>query len=180
MWSTFYALDILHLIENHSHQIMEHILLKLDQKEKNQLEQFLREEFDIKLKVSYTVGKWRLIWASYSESFGKIIDKKKTQLRELIWSWCYCVKLMYYPATVKNIFSWFRYFGVCLYHFNLWRSLKPNALLGIHLLWPHSVEQSWWISNASCNVETHENSWQTLRSCWKNCSPSMERERSCS
>ena len=147
LWSTFFAVDPLHIIENHSSQVFRYCLKKMSQAENKKLEQYIRINFDTRMKPSFTVAKWRLIWASFSQSFEKIIDGSKKELIEIIWPWAWCVKLMYLPVTVRNCANWFRYFSICLYHFTLWRKTEGvKPLLGIHLLWPHAVEQSWWIA----------------------------------
>jgi hypothetical protein len=77
LWSTFVSVDPLHIIENHSAQVLNYCVNNMDDEETKALKEFIRVNFQLKLKKKYTVAKWRLIWASYPVSFKKFLNLQK-------------------------------------------------------------------------------------------------------
>lgn len=186
-WSLHPVLDPLHLIENHSRELMKFVMEKFPKVLIAKLQTFFTETLQLPLRDHYSVGKWRLVWCSYHMHIEKILNSDSEQLEEpskgsqvlstsekkkiisLMWSWSWIIKFLYLPIPGRNIKVWFRYFAVSYYHFTLWIEEKPKALLGVHLLWPHSVDQFWNYSMGCCSMEKQEYSWKILRILWKNC-----------
>ncbi|MCB0156436.1 MAG: hypothetical protein KDF65_16685, partial [Anaerolineae bacterium] len=95
-------------------------------------------------------------------------------LENLVWSWSQLVKMMYYPPKARDLVVWFRYFSLAFYHFKVWSEVGTKELLGIHLLWPHSVEQAWNFSLSACSTEKQENCFCIIKNLYRSCSGSSD------
>ena len=76
---------------------------------------------------------------------------------------------MYKPTRSRSFYNWFKLIIWTLKHFTCWREIQKSDSLYFHLLWPHCIEQSWWISFSETMTESHESSWVLLKTLWKNC-----------
>ena len=136
--------------------------------------------------------KWAIVWDSVrsnkhwlSESPSLwlpfiVIDlnffKNNSLIKSLIWSWALIVKLLYTSFVKWDKRIWFYYFSYCLFHFQIWKKIETNPKLGIHLLWPHSVEQFLSIYPSLANQENQEHSFVSLKKLWSSFSSSRNRE----
>ena len=115
LWGLEPVFDPLHLIENHSHEIMSFFLECLDEKQVSELRSKLRENLKLPLKKSYTGANWRLLWSSYQVHlqpvFSQLESPLSDQLNNLAWSWSQLIKIMYYPVHSPKVTVWFRYFS---------------------------------------------------------------------
>jgi hypothetical protein len=168
LWPAFFAVDPLHLIENHSERLLAYIFKKLTKAQKEEVEsRFLHCTF-LPLKESNPVWRWRLIWGSYPETWHNVTPHVDSNVDRLVTTWCRCISILYYPEINRNFDSWWKFFISALLHFTLWRETGEDFVLGIHFLWPHCVEQFWYVSFRTANTETHEGTWKLLKSFWAN------------
>ena len=175
LWGIQFVVDPLHLIENHSKDLMEYIIDNLSKTERTILEELFSNHLDLSINPSYNVANWRMIWASYTCTWDNIY-KNNSLIKSLIWSWSLIVKQMYTSFVKWDKRLWFYYFSFCLFHFQIWKKIETNPKLGIHLLWPHSVEQFWGIYPSLANQEKLEHSWVSLKKLWSSFSSSRNRE----
>jgi len=170
LWGLTVMADPLHIIHNHSHQLKTFLKSQLKTEDWEKVKVLVKQVSGQTVpKVGTSVRNWRLIWASCSVTWKSVI--KSTELYDLVWSWAAIIRLLYQPVDKRDLASFFRYFSVCLYHFTLWKKLvnfspASKFLLGIHLLYPHTVEQFYEVSPILFSTERHEFSWSALRGYW--------------
>ena len=172
LWSAFFAVDPLHMIENHSERLLVYVLQKLRKSQRDEIESRFSNMTGYQLKESNPVWRWRLIWGSYPVTWQNILPKDTPELDALVLSWCRCVSILYYAEKDRNFRSWWKFFVCALQHFTMWRQTQQDFVLGIHFLWPHSVEQFWYVSFRTANTESHEATWKMMKGFWGNSSAS--------
>jgi hypothetical protein len=170
IWSLWVTIDPLHVVSGHSKHLMD-LLLKLIPKSK-------RDDLDFLLKKHCHVGfeskkhsgwKWRLIWGSFPVTWVTVCDNPQSSIWSLIYSWTKVCRILYQPASSRSCKNWVKLIAWTLQHFCCWRQNQESESLYFHLLWPHCIEQSWWISFSETMTESHESSWVLLKTLWKNC-----------
>ena len=175
LWGMTFMADPLHIIENHSNQMKSFLETFLGKQKWLEVDALMSlfAGVEIPNNTKASVRAWRLIWGCCQNTWKKVIEDD--EVYQLVWSWATIIRMMYLPVGQRTLCSFFQYFSVCLYHFTLWKKIVvlPNTqtkfLLGIHLLYPHTVEQFFEVSLCLTLTEGHEFSWASLRNLWKNC-----------
>lgn len=175
LWSVWVTADPLHIVLGHSAALMKYLVKVCPRTEALLLSELLKKHCECEFKKGGHSGwKWRLIWGSFPVTWSLVFTEKAfPNERMLIFSWTQCCLHFYQKNSKRCTLRWFRFFTWALKHFTLWtecRGMKVN--LYSHLLWPHMVEQSWWLGFSCALMESHEHSWVVLKKFWRLCASS--------
>ena len=172
IWSFWVTIDPLHVISGHSKKLMDFLTSHISKEKSRDLNQLLRKHCNIGFESKKHPGwKWRLIWASFPVTWSTICkqDDEKDPVWFLVYSWTKVCQLFYKPASSRSCANWIKFVVWCLKHICCWRKFQSSPSLYLHLLWPHCIEQCWWIGFSETMTESHEKSWVLLKTLWKNC-----------
>ena len=112
--------------------------------------------------------KWRLVWASFPVTWD-FVYSPETMAYELVFSWTLCCRYMYSSSENRNWKTWLKFMVVALKHFILYRETEDSMSLYLHQLFPHLVEQSWWLPCSATLSETTEHAWVNIKTIWPHC-----------
>jgi hypothetical protein len=171
IWSLWVTIDALHVVSGHSKNLMD-LLINLIPKYKSiELNSVLKKHCHVGFESKQHSGwKWRLIWGSFPVTWATVLrENSNNDLWILIYSWTKICKILYKSSSSRTVENWIKLVAWTLKHFCCWRKVQKSESLYFHLLWPHCIEQYWWMSFSETMTESHERTWVLLKSLWKNC-----------
>ena len=169
IWSLWVTVDPLHVVEGHSVELMKWIVSKSSQHETQEMSHYLVDYCHSSFSPTARPGwKWRLVWASFPVTWDAVYPTDSLA-HQLVLTWSLCCGFMYSSAENRNWKGWFKFLVLALKHFILCREAGLKMSLYLHQLFPHLVEQSWWLPCSSALTETTEHSWVTIKKIWPHC-----------